>query len=243
MIDWIAAYNRLHKFLDTYKGSDFIRIVQETDPDLLDYNDYIKRRQDEGKSTTKKDYFKDILLSYPDDIKHHLFEVFLEKFEKSSPEDVKDIRTILKGGKVDIRKTILNKAVASKEVDQNLMTDTLSGLEAYPDASKLYQQSVTGLKSGKETRHVLDDLRLSVEYFLRALLKNDKTLENQISPLANYQKEKGISPEIISTFQKLLDLFAKYQNNYVKHHDKAKDSEVEFIFNLANTLFRFLLSH
>jgi len=243
MTDWTAAYRRLYKFLDGYTGSQFIKTIQEVDPDLPDYMDYIEKRRKEDKSTTKKDYFKDILLSYPDDIKHHLFEIFLRPVEQTNPEEVKDIRTIIGGGKVDIRNAIYAKAVAFKEIDETLIADTLKGLEAFPHAHKLYNKALAAFNSGNDERHVLDDLRLSVEYFLRSILGNEKTLENQIPFLGKYQKDKGISPEISNTFQRLIEIFGKYQNNYVKHHDKVKHSEIEFIFNLTNTFYRFLLSH
>jgi hypothetical protein len=243
MTDWTAAYRRLYKFLDGYTGSQFIKTIQQVDPDLLDYMDYIEKRRKEDKSTTKKDYFKDILLSYPDDIKHHLFEIFLSSAEKTNPDEAKDIRTILKGGKVDIAKAIYAKAVSSKEIDETLIGDTLKGLETFPEAYKLYKNALTDFNSGNDERHILDDLRLSVEYFLRSILGNEKTLENQIPFLGKYQKDKGISSEISNTFQKLIEIFGKYQNNYVKHHDKVKHSEIEFIFNLTNTFYRFLLSH
>ena len=242
-IDWTAAYKRLYEFLDTYTGSQFIKSVQQTDPDLSDYKDYIEKRLKDEKSTTKKEYFKDILLSYPEDIRQHLFEVFLKKYEQSSPEKAKEIRTIINGGKVDIRKVLYAKAIASQEIDDALVQDTLKGLETYAEANKLYKQALSGLNSGKEPRHILDDLRLSLECFLRQFLNNDKSLENQISQLAKYQEAKGISPEISSLFQKLLDIFSKYQNNYVKHHNKVKESELEFLFNLVNTFYRFLFSH
>lgn len=243
MTEWTSAYRRLYKFLDSYKGSQFIKIVQQVDPDLLDYVDYIEKRRQEKKSTTKKDFFKDIFLSYPDNIKHHLFEIFLNPVEQTNPDEAKNIRTILNGGKVDIVKAIYAKAVASKEIDETLMGDTLKGLEKYPEAHKLYNKALKEFNSGTDERHILDDLRLSVEYFLRSILKNEKTLENQISLLGQYQKEKGISSEISNTFLKLIELFGKYQNNYVKHHDKVKHSEIEFIFNFTNTFYRFLLSH
>jgi hypothetical protein len=243
MTDWIAAYRRLYKFLDGYTGSQFIKTVQQVDPDLLDYMDYIEKRRKEDKSTTKKDYFKDILLSYSDDIKHHLFEIFLSNADQTNPGEAKDIRTILNGGKVDIAKAIYAKAVASKEIDETLIVDTLKGLEVFPEAYKLYKKAFIDFNSGKDERHILDDLRLSVEFFLRSLLGNGKTLENQIPFLGKYQKDKGISSEISNAFQRLIEIFGKYQNNYVKHHDKVKHSEIEFIFNLTNTFFRFLLSH
>lgn len=243
MIDWTAAYKRLYKFLDGYTGSQFIKTIQEVDPDLLDYNDYIQKRRDEDKSTTKKDYFKDILLSYPDDIKQYLFEIFLERTGDGNSEEVKDIRTILKGNKVDISKAIYAKALASKEIDEKLVEQTIHGLEAYPVALNLYKQALSDFNKGKNERHVLDDLRLSVETFLKKLLNNEKSLENQIAPLGQYQKNKGISPEISNTFQRLIDLFGKYNNTYVKHDDKVKVNEIEFVFNLVNTFYRFLLSH
>jgi hypothetical protein len=243
MTDWIAAYKRLYKFLDNYTGSQFIKAVQQTDPDLPDYMDFIEKRRKEEKSTTKRDYFKDILLSYSDDIKLYLFEQFLSDYKKSSPDEAKAIKIILNGGKVDIAKAIYANAVASKEIDETLIGDSLKGLEAYPEAHKLYKQALNGFNSGTDERHILDDLRLSVEYFLRSILGNEKTLENQIPFLGKYQKDKGISSEISNTFQKLIEIFGKYQNNYVKHHDKVKHSEIEFIFNLTNTFYRFLLSH
>lgn len=114
MTDWTAAYKRLYKFLEGYTGSQFIKTVQQIDPDLLDYKDYIEKRQKEDKSTSKKDYFKDILLSYSDDIKHHLFEIFLSSVDKTNPNDTKDIRIILNGGKVDISIQNLRKGICIK---------------------------------------------------------------------------------------------------------------------------------
>ena len=205
--------------------------------------DYIEKRRIENKSTTKKVYFKDILFSYPDDIKLHLFEIFLKPIDQSNTDGVKEIRTIIGGGKIDIRQAIYAKAVASKEIDEKLIGDTLKGLETYPEAHELYIKSLTDFNRGNDERNILDDLRLSVEYFLRSILGNEKSLENQIPLLGRYQKDKGISPEISNTFQRLIELFGKYQNTYVKHHDKVKHSEIEFIFNLTNTFYRFLLSH
>ncbi|MEO8414343.1 MAG: hypothetical protein ABI472_11820 [Ginsengibacter sp.] len=72
-----------------------MKSVQEVDPDLLDDNDYIQKRSDEEKSTIKKDYFKDIFLPDPDNIKHHLFETFPESIGQDRSEETEDIRTIL----------------------------------------------------------------------------------------------------------------------------------------------------
>ena len=77
---------------------------------------------------------------------------------------------------------------------------------------------------------------LSPEVFVKEILKNQKSLENQLSEVGKFQKERGLSPEFISMFNRLLDYYAKYQNNYVKHNDAVKYSEIDFVINLT-TLF------
>ena len=239
MVNWIAAYNRLYRLLDGLTGSQFISIVQETDPDLDNYSDFIRKRQYSLLSTTKRDYFKDILLerNYADTVKHHLFETFLIKFEKQFPNEVGEIRSILKGENVIIRAT----GIKREEIDDVLLTGILASLKDYDTSYNIYCRSINDLKSGKNERHILDDLRLSLECFLKQYFSNEKSLENQISNLGSLLKENGVSSEISSTFIKLIELYSKYQNNYVKHNDIVKKSEIEFIVNVTNSFYRFLL--
>jgi hypothetical protein len=154
----------------------------------MDYNE--KRRKDD-KSITKKDYFKDILLSCPDDNKYHLFEIYLSTAEQTNPDEAKEIWTIPCGGKVGIIKAIYAKAVASKEIDETLIGDTLKGLEAFPEGYILYNNALTNFNFGNDERHILEGLRLSFEYFLRFILGNEKTLENPVPFLENTKKIKG----------------------------------------------------
>lgn len=39
-------------------------------------------------------------------------------------------------------------------------------------------------------------------------------------------------------FNRLLDYYAKYQNNYVKHNDAVKYSEIDFVINLTTLFMR-----
>jgi hypothetical protein len=243
MTNWDAAYNRLYSILDGYSGSDFIRTVQEVDIDMPNYTKYIQKRRDEEKSTTKKDYFYDILMAYPADVRQHVYEVFLSKLEGGFPEQVKEIRTILGGGTVDIRKEIIKRAIVAKEVDEELLVGTLKGLESHPEADKLYRQALSAYNTGKDARHILDDIRLSLEYYLRDVLKNDKTLENQMLLILAHLKGKGVSVEILNLFRQLFDYLNKYQNENVKHWDEVKPSEVDLIINLTNSVYRFLLNN
>lgn len=243
MANWEAAYNRLYSLLGAYSGSDFIRTVQSVDIDLPNYNKYIQKRRDDEKSTTKKDYFFDILMGYPEDVRQHVYEVFLSKLEGTYPMQVKEIRDILGGGIVDIRKEFFKRAIVAKEIDEEMLISTLNGLEAHPEANKLYMQALSAYRTGKDVRHILDDIRLSLEYYLRDILQNGKTLENQLPLITAHLKEKGVSIEIINLFRQLLDYLNKYQNENVKHWDEVKPSEVDLIINLTNSAYRFLLNN
>jgi hypothetical protein len=89
--------------------------------------------------------------------------------------------------------------------------------------------------------NLLDDLRLALELLLKALLGNDKSIENQIPFLGEFIKKRGGSPELANMFVKLVDYYTKYQNTYVKHDDGVIDEEVEFVFELTSSFMKHLV--
>ena len=78
-------------------------------------------------------------------------------------------------------------------------------------------------------------MRLSLELFLKQLLGNTRSLENQISEIGRFAKSKGLSNEAVNMFQKLLNYYSKYQNEYVKHNDKVNIKEIEFVINQTSS--------
>jgi hypothetical protein len=64
------------------------------------------------------------------------------------------------------------------EINADLIRKNLVQLSHYPKSGKLFQDALDKLNSGRFERNLLDDLRLSLEYLLKALLKNEKSLEN-----------------------------------------------------------------
>lgn len=61
--------------------------------------------------------------------------------------------------------------------------------------------------------------------------------------IGNYLKSRNISPEISNLLERVLDYYAKYQNNKAKHDCAVLFSEVEFILYLTGTVMRFLLTN
>lgn len=87
----------------------------------------------------------------------------------------------------------------------------------------------------------MDDLRLALETLLRAVLGNNKSLENQIGLIGSYIKARGGSKELTNMFVKLVDYYATYHNGYVKHDDAVIDEEIEFIFEITSSFMKHLI--
>lgn len=127
------------------------------------------------------------------------------------------------------------------KLNEELFEETRHWLDGCPEARKLYVDAVDKYKVGVFTRNLLDDLRLSLELVLKYVLNNDKSIENQIPILGAYIKAQGGSPQLANMFSKLVDYYATYQNTYVKHNDKVKDPEIEFLIEITSAFMKHVI--
>jgi hypothetical protein len=130
---------------------------------------------------------------------------------------------------------------AAAEINESLIEETRHWLEGYPYSLKLFQEALTKFENKLFTRNILDDLRLSLELLLKAVLKNDKSMENQIDSLGRHLKDKSCSKELTNMFLKLIDYYCKYQNSYVKHDDAVIEEEIEFIFEITSSFMKHIV--
>ncbi len=128
-----------------------------------------------------------------------------------------------------------------EEVDKTLLDATNTWLTDYPDSKKIFEQAMIKLENRIFERNLLDDLRLSLELLIKAVLGNNKSIENQLADLGIFFRKKSISKELNNMIVKLIDYFAKYQNTYIKHNDNVNDKEIEFIFELTSSLMKLLI--
>jgi hypothetical protein len=127
------------------------------------------------------------------------------------------------------------------EVDKSLLDATNTWLNDYPDSKKVFEQAMVKLENRIFERNLLDDLRLSLELLIKTMLGNNRSIENQLTDLGRFFKEKSISTEFKNMIVKLIDYFTKYQNTYVKHNDNVNEKEIEFIFELTSSLMKLLI--
>ncbi len=132
-----------------------------------------------------------------------------------------------------------NKEV--RELDVPLIDETRHWLHDHPKALDLLEQAKLKYDAKVFQRSLIDDLRLGLELLLKSILDNSKSLENQVALIGARLKERGASPQFTNMFQKLLDLYCKYQNDYVKHDDNLPEEEVEFIFELTASFMKHIV--
>ncbi|MCK5760655.1 MAG: hypothetical protein KAH33_05135 [Candidatus Delongbacteria bacterium] len=140
---------------------------------------------------------------------------------------------------LEIEHEIQNKSdiqANSKESGiQSLLSD-------YPNVLSLYNSAIEKYSSSLFKRNLLDDFRLCLECLLKDILKNKKTLENQIDILGKYLKDNGTSPALRGTFRSLLNHFIQYQNDNVKHaDDDVNYDEIELIKDQTESFIKYLI--
>lgn len=98
----MEVYNRLYEIINEqgenyFSGPRFIKIVREFEPYFPDYYDYVQQRQNEGKSTVRKDYFRDIFLSFSDERRVAFTKRVLKETEQHNPTKTSELYTLLSG--------------------------------------------------------------------------------------------------------------------------------------------------
>lgn len=105
MLDWGLIVRRLIKLIDPQdkaylSGGQFIRIVQGADPDLPGYTEFIEERRALGKSTTRRDFFKDILMDMSEGKRIGAVDLLLEHSVEGFPDETAAIKALLAGATV-----------------------------------------------------------------------------------------------------------------------------------------------
>ena len=130
----------------------------------------------------------------------------------------------------------------AKLLDEGVVNDVLDWLAPYSKSYKNFESALKKYQEHKYERNLIDDLRLSLDLLLKSIFKNEKSLENQKESLGIYLAGKSTPKDIRNMFETLVAYYINYQNEHVKHNDKVRESEVEFMIYLTGTFMRFLLS-
>lgn len=128
------------------------------------------------------------------------------------------------------------------ELQQDLVSETLYWINDFPKVKDRFTRAVNLYQEKSDRIDCVNNLRLTLELLVKKILKNNKSLENQLGEIGKYQEKFGFGVEIRNTFSQILDYYNKYQNNRVKHEVNINNEhEVEFMFGLTMILIRMLI--
>jgi len=127
--------------------------------------------------------------------------------------------------------------------EQPKIKETLLWLKPFPIAFKSFNEALNQYQNNDYSRTLLDNLRFSLEQFLKIFFANNAPIEKQTVGVKTYLKQQNISNEIISIYIDVFQRFYQYQNEKVKHNEKYSDVEIEFIIELTTSLMRLLLKN
>lgn len=101
-MNWIEIYNRFFEIINNqsdtatyFSGPRFIDTVKNFEPYFPNYQQFIEQRNEEGKSTTRKIYYYDILLGLNEDSRTKVIRRILEIVKPFEPGKVEQIENIL----------------------------------------------------------------------------------------------------------------------------------------------------
>lgn len=132
----------------------------------------------------------------------------------------------------------------AKELDDALVSEVLFWLDDYPLSKKAW---ISALKDYSESvdstaSETADKFRKALERFFQEFFESDKSLENLKSEYGTFLSSKGVPPELKNNFEKLLEAYTRYINNYAKHHDKTSKNVLEYIMYQTGNIMRLLIT-
>ena len=132
----------------------------------------------------------------------------------------------------------------ANELDDSLVTQPLIWLNDYPLTKKAWIKALKDYSEATESTasETADNFRKALERFFQEFFESDKSLENLKSEYGTFLSSKGVPPELKNNFEKLLESYTKYNNNYAKHHDMASKSVLEYIMYQTGNLIRLLIT-
>jgi hypothetical protein len=236
-VKWLRIYNRLFEIINSKKcyfsGSAFISCVREIDPYFPGYHQYIDERRRLGKSTSRKDFFYDILFGFEEQARVRLLNVILDKIKDCAPEKVSGIRSEL-GDMAAVPRPVIHEEAWSAD----RLNEFLEAIDS-SISSNNYDRAVTLAYS-------------CLEGFLKAFVKQNiptikspKEIIDLSKVVRQYFKEeiKGCPDETINMIKHICHTVDKARNRFSEaHFDKRAARWLAiFIRDLVNSEIRLLL--
>lgn len=238
MVNWIAAYARLFKLIDSpgetyYSGGRFIKTIQEVEPYFSPYSDYIADRRAAGASTSRRDYYRDILMGLDETRRAKVFLLILNEVGKHNEELAAEIRKLMGGG-VAVPSAVIPATAWNATRLNDFLTDIDGAIVAqnYERAVSLSYTCLEGFLGA----------------FLRARSTRD-SYPNEIIELARETKKElkdsidKYPDEVLNLIVQTANAVDRARNRFSESHfaNEAGSWLATYVRDLVNALIRLLL--
>lgn len=241
-VNWISAFNHLFVLWNregpTYcSGTNFLRMAQQVDPGSPSYQQLLQLRQQQGKNTSRKDYYWDIFQEFPDEHKYQLVRLFIDELEPHAKEEVDGIRELVFGGGRGVPTTVVPMDLSSSEKLNNSLRDIDRAIDAlqYNRATTLAYTCLEGLYKTYVHKHIPSSSDLTDLMQLCRVVKDD---------ISAKLKASGPFPEqIVNFIPTLTNAVANSRNGFSESHyaDDAQKWLALFARDMTNSIGRLLL--
>ena len=223
---------------DTQNGLSGSKIAKYCSTFSLDYNVNIPYSEYPFpvKVSNKRSALKGNLKAFSSQQQYQIIKYLCELDEFKNNTTVKDLKI-----KLISQFGFLAPDKLYEKINEALLEETRHWLDSFPEVLKLYEDALNKYENKIFQRNLLDDLRLALEKLLKMILRNNKSIENQINETGAYLKVKNVSKELSNMFVKQLEYFTKYHNTYIKHDDSVIDAEIEIVFEFTCSFMKFLV--
>ncbi len=244
-VNWIAAYNALFASLNNQDnkalyvgGGDFCRMVQQVEPGAPSYNQLMHLRQQVGKSSSRKDYYWDVIQGLSETQRFQLYRVFINYIEVHDKSAADGLRSIVFGGGFAVPTTVVPMDLWNSEKLNNSLRDIDHAIDAhhYNRATTLSYTCLEGLYKAYVRKHVPSQAGVTDLMPLCKLVKDD---------ISRKLQAQGPYPvEIVNAIPTLTNAIANSRNSFSESHfgDDSQRWLAVFARDLTNSIGRLLLN-
>lgn len=198
-------------------------------------SDFDVRLNDENSFSNKAEKLYNKLINFNSKQRYKIIKELCEFDKFKDNKKVKELLNEL------ISKYGMALSSDHESIDNKLVDTALLWLENFEKTKNKYKDALYKLDHNNFKRNLLDDLRLSFEFLLQDIFKNEKSFENQKDNIGLLLKNKNVSPHLRNMFETLTKYFTLYQNDHVKHDDDICHIEINFVFEITTTMMKFLI--
>jgi hypothetical protein len=240
---WISAYSHLFNILDKsgtpayHSGPAFIKVVQQFDHGLPGYSLYIKERNRLKQSTSRRDFYWDILQNLDEAVRFEVFRAFIDIVEPHFPVEAQGLRSYMFGhGNPVPQVTIPDHQWSSDKLNSMLSKiDNAIDTANYNNAMTLAYTCLEGLyksyvhKNMPASRNITDLMPLS------KLVRDD--IDSKLLALGSYPTQ------MVTSITTLTSAIANSRNSFSDSHFDNDANKWLAIYSrdLINSIGRLLL--